>query len=152
MDVGDLDIEGYWPRHIAYCVVENAGAFATTEIAMRDMAHAFAGALTMVVASAFTPAAAQQSAPIESKFAEVNGVRLHYLVAGKGQPIFLLHGYAQNSHMWRPLIAELAQTHTVIAPDLRKGARDDRISSSRLRQFQAASCSRSPRHMLAIPL
>ena len=31
----------------------------------------------------------------------------------------LLHGYAQNSHMWRPLIAELAKTHLVIAPDLR---------------------------------
>jgi len=30
-----------------------------------------------------------------------------------------LHGYAQTSHMWRPLIAALAKTHTVIAPDLR---------------------------------
>ena len=33
--------------------------------------------------------------------------------------MILLHGYAQTSHMWRPLIAELAKTHTVIAPDLR---------------------------------
>ncbi len=33
--------------------------------------------------------------------------------------MILLHGYAQNSHMWRPLIAELAKTRTVIAPDLR---------------------------------
>jgi pimeloyl-ACP methyl ester carboxylesterase len=33
--------------------------------------------------------------------------------------VLLLHGYAQTSHMWRPLIAELAKTHTVIAPDLR---------------------------------
>ena len=54
-----------------------------------------------------------------SRFAEVNGTRLHYLAAGKGQPVLLLHGYAQTSHMWRPLIAELAKTHTVIAPDLR---------------------------------
>ena len=44
---------------------------------------------------------------------------LHYLIAGKGDPVLLLHGYAQTSHMWRPLIAELAKTHTVIAPDLR---------------------------------
>ena len=44
---------------------------------------------------------------------------MHYLTAGKGEPIILLHGYAQTSHMWRPLIAELARTHTVIAPDLR---------------------------------
>jgi pimeloyl-ACP methyl ester carboxylesterase len=88
---------------------------------MPNLAHAFAGVLAIVVASlaAFTPASAQQSAPIESKFAEVNGVRLHYLVAGKGKPVFLLHGYAQNSHMWRPLIAVLSKGNTVIAPDLR---------------------------------
>ncbi len=55
----------------------------------------------------------------ESRFMEVNGVKLHYLVAGRGQPVVLLHGYAQTSHMWRPLIAELAKTNTVIAPDLR---------------------------------
>ena len=33
--------------------------------------------------------------------------------------MYLLHGYAQTSHMWRPLIAELAKARTVIAPDLR---------------------------------
>jgi len=56
---------------------------------------------------------------IEDRFAEVNGVRLHYLVAGSGNPVILLHGYAQNSHMWRPLMLQLAKSHTVIAPDLR---------------------------------
>jgi pimeloyl-ACP methyl ester carboxylesterase len=54
-----------------------------------------------------------------SCFAELPGVRLHYLIAGEGDPIVLLHGYAETSHMWRPLIAELAANHTVIAPDLR---------------------------------
>ena len=55
----------------------------------------------------------------QSKFVEVGGVRLHYLVAGKGDPVVLLHGFAETSHMWRPLIAKLADRHTVIAPDLR---------------------------------
>jgi len=55
----------------------------------------------------------------KSRFADVNGTRIHYLVAGKGEPILLFHGYAQNSHMWRPLIGELAKTNLVIAPDLR---------------------------------
>jgi pimeloyl-ACP methyl ester carboxylesterase len=55
----------------------------------------------------------------ESRFADVNGVKLHYLAAGQGDPVILLHGYAQNSHMWRPLITELAKTHAVVAPDLR---------------------------------
>ena len=54
-----------------------------------------------------------------SRFAEVHGVRLHYLIVGEGDPVVLLHGYAQTSHMWRPLMTELARTHTVIAPDLR---------------------------------
>jgi pimeloyl-ACP methyl ester carboxylesterase len=56
---------------------------------------------------------------IRSRFAKLDGVRLHYLAAGNGEPVILLHGYAQNSHMWRPLIAELAKTNTVVAPDLR---------------------------------
>lgn len=59
------------------------------------------------------------SIAIESRFAEVNGTKLHYLSAGQGDPVLLLHGYAQNSHMWRPLIPELAKTNLVVAPDLR---------------------------------
>jgi pimeloyl-ACP methyl ester carboxylesterase/quercetin dioxygenase-like cupin family protein len=58
------------------------------------------------------------SAP-QSRFAEVNGTRLHYRIDGQGEPVVLLHGYTQDSHMWLPLMAELAKTHTVIAPDLR---------------------------------
>ena len=56
---------------------------------------------------------------VQSRFAKVNGVRLHYLAAGTGDPVILLHGYAQTSHMWRPLMAMLANTHAVLAPDLR---------------------------------
>ncbi len=39
----------------------------------------------------------------DSTFATVNGLKLHYLTAGKGSstPIVLLHGYAETSHMWR---------------------------------------------------
>jgi pimeloyl-ACP methyl ester carboxylesterase len=55
----------------------------------------------------------------QSRFAKVNGARLQYLIAGTGYPVVLLHGYAETSHMWRPLIAHLAKTNTVIAVDLR---------------------------------
>jgi pimeloyl-ACP methyl ester carboxylesterase len=82
----------------------------------QTMIAALATGLVMLAAGA--PAVAEKIAP-QSRFAEVNGTRLHYLIAGKGNPIILLHGYAQNSHMWRPLISELAKTNTVIAPDLR---------------------------------
>jgi pimeloyl-ACP methyl ester carboxylesterase len=56
---------------------------------------------------------------VQSRYADVIGTRLHCLIAGEGEPVVLLHGYAQNSHMWLPAIAELMKTRTVIAPDLR---------------------------------
>ena len=55
----------------------------------------------------------------KSNFVEANGVKLHYLSAGKGDPVILMHGYTQSSHMWLPLMAQLAKDHLVIAPDLR---------------------------------
>lgn len=59
------------------------------------------------------------SPKVQSRFVKANGTRLHYLTAGEGDAIVLLHGYAQTSHMWLPLIPRLATNHTVIAPDLR---------------------------------
>jgi pimeloyl-ACP methyl ester carboxylesterase len=78
----------------------------------------FMGVAIFVLAMTTCIAANAQNR-INERFATVNGVKLHYLVAGAGEPVILLHGYAQNSHMWRPLIPELAKTHTVVAPDLR---------------------------------
>lgn len=86
---------------------------------MKTFMRALASGVAIIVLALTTyiPNSAQKR--IEDRFANVNGVRLHYLIAGKGEPVILLHGYAENSHMWRPLIPELAKTHTVIAPDLR---------------------------------
>lgn len=55
---------------------------------------------------------------IESKFATVDGTKIHYLSAGHGPAVILLHGYTQTSRMWRPLFPELTNKFTVIAPDL----------------------------------
>lgn len=79
------------------------------------------GLLLAALALAFSSASTMQAqrVSIEDRFAEVNGIKMHYLAAGKGEPVILLHGYAENSHMWRPLMAELGKTHTVVAPDLR---------------------------------
>jgi pimeloyl-ACP methyl ester carboxylesterase len=78
-----------------------------------------AAAILILSLTTATTVRPQARPAIQDRFASVGGVRLHYLIAGKGDPVILLHGYAQNSHMWRPLIPELAKTHTVIAPDLR---------------------------------
>ena len=78
-----------------------------------------AAAILILSLTTATTVRPQARPAIQDRFASVGGIRLHYLIAGKGDPVILLHGYAQNSHMWRPLIPELAKTHTVIAPDLR---------------------------------
>ena len=55
---------------------------------------------------------------IASHTVPIEGVKLHYLTAGHGPTLILLHGYTQTSHMWRPIIPPLAEKFTVIAPDL----------------------------------
>jgi pimeloyl-ACP methyl ester carboxylesterase len=55
---------------------------------------------------------------IVSRTAEIDGVQLHYMTAGHGPTVILLHGYAETSRMWKPIIPLLAERFTVIAPDL----------------------------------
>jgi pimeloyl-ACP methyl ester carboxylesterase len=81
--------------------------------------RAIASSMWMALSVALIPSSDSFAQAPQSKFADVNGARLHYLVAGKGDPVVLLHGFAETSHMWRPLIAKLSDKHTVIAPDLR---------------------------------
>jgi pimeloyl-ACP methyl ester carboxylesterase len=56
----------------------------------------------------------------------VNDATINYKIAGRGPVVVLLHGYAQTSHMWLPLIPLLAETRTVIAPDLRGAGGSER--------------------------
>src|SRR5215471_13917995 len=79
--------------------------------------------LALLAFSSAPALAGKAPAGFTEKFADVNGVRLHYCIGGKGSAVVLLHGYAQTSHMWTPLMPLLAQHHTVIVPDLR-GAGD----------------------------
>jgi pimeloyl-ACP methyl ester carboxylesterase len=78
-----------------------------------------------------TTASAADKADITEHTATVNGVSLHYLQAGDGDalPVVLLHGYAETSHMWRPLMPKLAGTHVVIAPDLRGAGQSSKPES-----------------------
>ena len=63
-------------------------------------------------------AAAADTIVIDSRNSTVDGVSLHYLTAGHGPMVVLIHGYAETSRMWRPLIVKLAGRFTVIAADL----------------------------------
>jgi len=68
-----------------------------------------------LLATAQTAAAARE---ISSRMASVEGLQLHYLAAGQGPAVILLHGYTQTSRMWRPVIPLLAERFMVVAPDL----------------------------------
>ncbi|HEX4487206.1 MAG TPA: alpha/beta hydrolase [Terriglobales bacterium] len=71
--------------------------------------------LGLFLASAALASAAEN---IAVKNADVDGIKIHYMIAGHGPAILLLHGYAENSLMWKPLIPKLSDKFTVIAPDL----------------------------------
>ena len=83
---------------------------------VRALSLALATCLALLVAA--SPARADVA--IASKTAKVDGMTLHYLVAGNAaDTVILIHGYAQSSQMWRAIaIPELAKRFTVIAPDL----------------------------------
>jgi len=56
---------------------------------------------------------------INARDAKIGNIQLHYLTAGNAPAtVILLHGFAETSRMWRPIIPLLAQKFTVIAPDL----------------------------------
>ncbi len=61
--------------------------------------------------------------PVETTFthhtAEVNHVRLHYVMGGKGEAIVLLHGWPTTWYEWRQIMPALAENYTVVAPDTR---------------------------------
>jgi len=76
-------------------------------------------AMLLLASSAFSAASSKLPAGFADRFVEVNGVRLHYMIGGKGSAVVLLHGYTQTSHMWLPIMPLLAKRHTVIVPDLR---------------------------------
>ena len=56
---------------------------------------------------------------MEHAFADLGDVRLHYVTAGSGFPVVLLHGWPQSWYEWRHVIPGLAERFRVIAPDLR---------------------------------
>ena len=95
--------------------------------------------LTLVVFGLFVRSLCAEPSEIKiiSRTAAVDGVQLHYLTAGKGPAVLLLHGYAETSRMWRPIIPLLAEKFTVIAPDL-PGIGDSSIPAGTIDMITAA--------------
>jgi pimeloyl-ACP methyl ester carboxylesterase len=94
----------------------------------------------LFLVSAFCAKASAEPADesITSHTAEIDGIKLHYLTAGHGPAVVLLHGYAETALMWKPIIPALAERFTVIVPDL-PGIGDSAIPTNGLDMNTAAT-------------
>lgn len=59
------------------------------------------------------------STTIKHHYARLSELTMHFVTAGEGEPLVLLHGFPQTWYEWRDLIPRLAKHYWVIAPDLR---------------------------------
>lgn len=60
----------------------------------------------------------EQLADPDSRFIEVNGITVHYKMAGSGRPaLVLLHGFAASTFSWREVIGPMSEGGTVVAFD-----------------------------------
>ncbi|MBW2582403.1 MAG: alpha/beta hydrolase [Deltaproteobacteria bacterium] len=55
----------------------------------------------------------------QSQYAEVNGIRLHYVSVGKGKLIMFVHGFPEFWYEWEKQLIEFGQDYQAVAPDLR---------------------------------
>lgn len=74
----------------------------------------------------------------KSTMANVNGINIHYVVGGSGEPLLLIHGFGQNWYMWNRLLPELSKHFTVIAPDLPGLGESDKPDSGYTKKQLAA--------------
>jgi len=72
---------------------------------------------------------ASPPAGFKNEYANVNGVKIHYVTGGSGDPLVLVHGFGQNWFMWNRLLPELSKHFTIIAPDLRGVGESDKPDS-----------------------
>ena len=79
-------------------------------------------ALAFTLAACCPLAAANKTAKeprLKHEYAEVNGVRLHYVAAGKGSLIIFLHGFPEFWYEWKAQLPEFGKDHRAVAPDMR---------------------------------
>jgi pimeloyl-ACP methyl ester carboxylesterase len=71
---------------------------------------------------------ASEGSCIEERFISVDGARVHFQVAGVGEPLLLLHGLIGSGQTWRQSIGFLAEHATVYAVDLFNMGRSERVA------------------------
>jgi len=56
---------------------------------------------------------------IEEKYIETNGIKLHTVIVGEGEPIILLHGFYDFWYSWKDVMIALKDEYRLIVPDTR---------------------------------
>ena len=104
---------------------------AITFLLMGIIATGILFAFTLVLNQNHTAMAQQQQPTLEGisfqidnmtfshHMASVNGIQMHYVIGGQGDPVVLLHGWPEIWYAWHHVMPALAKNYTVIAPDLR---------------------------------
>jgi pimeloyl-ACP methyl ester carboxylesterase len=107
-------------------------------VSVRSQAVRVICGVGLLLAAAFSSGAASgQECGFVSRDAEVEGAKIHYTTGGHGPAVVLLHGYAETSRMWMPILPVLGEKFTVIAPDL-PGIGDSSIPADGLDMKTAA--------------
>jgi len=103
-----------------------------------------------VSADAPVPSSAELARSLEggftSKFAVANGIRQHYVIGGRGEPLVLLHGWPQMWWEYHKVMPALAQRYRVIAVDLRGGGDTDTPASG----FDKKTMARDIRELIRV--
>src|SRR5271170_8380181 len=61
----------------------------------------------------------KEKSMLKDKYVKVNGVRLHYVTAGKGPLILFLNGFPEFWYEWKNQLIEFSKDHEAVAPDMR---------------------------------
>lgn len=83
--------------------------------------------LSLLMTTAIYASSSQKQ--INSHFAQINGIELHYREVGDGPLIILLHGWPETSYTWINTMNFLSDKYRVVAPDLRGLGQSERTGS-----------------------
>jgi pimeloyl-ACP methyl ester carboxylesterase len=76
--------------------------------------------IALLVLMPFMSNAQQPSVPgVQHRFAEVNGIKLHYATTGEGPLIIFLHGFPEFWYQWKTQLVEFGRDFQAVASDMR---------------------------------
>lgn len=82
-----------------------------------------------------------------SRFADIDGVRIHYQEKGAGTPLVLLHGFTSSTYSWKDIFEPLSKSFRVVAVDLKGFGFSGKPDGDYTRRAQAALVARLLDHL-----